>query len=134
MALIFLRVGLRVITRSLKNLAVEANRIAEGKLDHPLQTTGVDEVGQLRRAFEQMRVSLAARLDELNCLVVVSQGVASSLEMQQRSSRYWMRSLVHRCECSAVVLALHPFCLKLPPNFRPVLLSDAPKIRTAYLG
>ena len=81
-ALISLRVGLRVITRSLKNLAVEANRIAEGKLDHPLQVIGVDEVGQLRRAFEQMRVSLAARLDELNRLLVVSQGVASSLEMQ----------------------------------------------------
>ena len=81
-ALISLRVGLRVITGSLKNLAVEANRIADGKLDHPLQVTGVDEVGQLRRAFEQMRVSLAARLDELNRLLVVSQGVASSLEMQ----------------------------------------------------
>jgi signal transduction histidine kinase/HAMP domain-containing protein len=81
-ALISLRIGLRFITRSLKNLSFEANRIAEGKLDHSLQMTGVDEVGQLRRAFEQMRISLAARLDELNRLLVVSQGVASSLEMQ----------------------------------------------------
>ena len=82
LALILLRFGLRVITGSLQGLAFEANRIAQGKLDHPLQTTGVDEVGQLRGAFELMRVSLAARLDELNRLLVVSQGVASSLEMR----------------------------------------------------
>ena len=82
LALVLLRVGLRVITGSLQGLAFEAKRIAQGKLDHPLQTIGVDEVGQLRSAFEQMRVSLAARLDELNRLLVVSQGVASSLEMR----------------------------------------------------
>jgi PAS domain S-box-containing protein len=81
-ALVSLRFGLRVVTRSLQNLAVEANRIAQGKLDHPLLVEGVDEVGQLRRAFEQMRASLQSRLEELNCLLVVSQGVASSLDMQ----------------------------------------------------
>jgi signal transduction histidine kinase/HAMP domain-containing protein len=82
LALILLRLGLRVITGSLQNLASEANLIAQGKLDHPLQVAGVDEVGQLRRAFEQMRVSLQARLEESNRLLRVSQGVASSLEMQ----------------------------------------------------
>jgi len=82
LALVFLRVGLRVITGSLQNLAFEANRIAQGSLDHPLQVEGVDEIGQLRRAFEQMRIRLATRLDELNRLLVVSQGVASSLEMR----------------------------------------------------
>jgi PAS domain S-box-containing protein len=81
-ALVSLRVGLRMVTGSLHNLSVEANRIAQGKLDHPLAIEGVDEVGQLRRAFEQMRVSLQSRLDELNRLLIVSQGVASSLEMQ----------------------------------------------------
>jgi signal transduction histidine kinase/HAMP domain-containing protein len=77
-----LRFGLRVVTGSLKTLAVEANRMAQGNLDHPLPTEGVDEVGQLRRAFEQMRVSLQARLEEGDQLLRVSQGVASSLEMQ----------------------------------------------------
>ncbi len=81
-ALIALRFGLRTVTGSLQNLAVEAKRIADGKLDRPLHTDGVDEVGQLRRAFEQMRASLRARLDELNRLLAVSQGVASSLDMQ----------------------------------------------------
>ena len=81
-ALISLRLGLRVVTGSLKGLAAEANRIAQGNLDHPLQVTGEDEVAQLRRAFEQMRVGLNARLEEINRLLQVSQGVASSLEMQ----------------------------------------------------
>ncbi len=81
-AMISLRVGLRVVTGSLQSLAAEANRIAQGNLDHPLQVDGVDEVGQLRRAFEQMRSSLQARLEEINSLLRVSQGVASSLEMQ----------------------------------------------------
>lgn len=81
-AMISLRVGLRVVTGSLQSLATEANRIAQGNLDHPLQVDGVDEVGQLRRAFEQMRASLQARLNEINSLLRVSQGVASSLEMQ----------------------------------------------------
>ncbi len=80
-ALISLRFGLKSISLSLQNLANEAGRIAQGQLDHSLQVSGVDEMGQLRRAFEQMRVSLQARLEELNRLLVVSQGVASSLDM-----------------------------------------------------
>ncbi len=81
-AMVSLRVGLRVVTGSLQSLAAEANHIAQGNLDHPLQADGVDEVGQLRRAFEQMRSSLQARLGEINGLLRVSQDVASSLEMQ----------------------------------------------------
>ena len=81
-ALISLRFGLRVVTGSLQNLASEANRITQGNLDHPLQVDGADEVGQLRRSFEQMRSSLKDRMDELNQLLVVSQGVASSLDVQ----------------------------------------------------
>lgn len=81
-ALIALRLGLKVITTSLQTLANEAVRIAQGQLDHELTVEGVDEVGQLRRAFEQMRVSLQSRLEELNRFLLVSQGVASSLDMQ----------------------------------------------------
>jgi PAS domain S-box-containing protein len=80
-AILLLRLGLRVVTASLKKLAEQAGFIAQGQLDTPLQVNGEDEVGQLSRAFEQMRLSLKARLDELNRLLLVSQGVASSLEM-----------------------------------------------------
>ena len=78
-ALISMRVNLRAVTGSLQNLAAEAGYIASGRLDRPLNTEGVDELGELRRAFEQMRVSLQARLQDLNRLLVASQGVASSL-------------------------------------------------------
>ena len=83
LSILILRWALRVITASLHNLAEEAKRIAGGELDHPLSTAGEDEVGQLRRAFEQMRLSLKARMDELNRLLLVSQGVASSLEFDE---------------------------------------------------
>jgi signal transduction histidine kinase/HAMP domain-containing protein len=80
-ALIFLTVNLRAVTRSLQGLAAEAKHIATGRLDRPLNTDGADEVGELRRAFEQMRVSLKGRLEELNRLLVASQGVGSSLSL-----------------------------------------------------
>ena len=82
-SVIILRLALRNVTRSLQNLAIQADNIAQGELNTPMPTDGIDEIGQLRRAFEKMRVSLKARLDELNQLLIVSQGVASSLEMSE---------------------------------------------------
>jgi PAS domain S-box-containing protein len=82
-AALVLRFSLRTVTASLQNLALETNRISSGQLDRPLETDGNDEVGQLRHAFENMRSSLKARLDELNRLLQVSRGVASSLEFQE---------------------------------------------------
>lgn len=80
-ALLSLKFGLKTVTNSMQTLASEAVRIAQGQLDHSLSVDGVDEVGQLRSAFEQMRSSLQSRLEELNRLLLVSQGVASSLDM-----------------------------------------------------
>ena len=81
-AALVLRFSLRTVTASLQNLAQETNRISSGQLDNPLETNGNDEVGQLRHAFENMRSSLKARLDELNRLLQVSRGVASNLDFQ----------------------------------------------------
>ncbi len=80
-ALISLRVNLRSVTGSLQNLATEATYLSTGQLDRPLNVYGEDEVSELRRAFEQMRVSLQARMQDLNRLLVASQGVASSLTL-----------------------------------------------------
>ena len=82
MAAVLLRLGLRAVTASLENLAWEADRIAGGSLEHPLQLQGVDEIGQLRKSFEQMRVSLKARMEELNRLLLASKGITASTEMQ----------------------------------------------------
>ena len=73
--------GLQGISVSLKGLAFEADSISQGQMDHSTQVRGVDELGRLGRAFEQMRQSLKARLDELNKLLIVSQGVAANLEI-----------------------------------------------------
>src|SRR5215207_9585459 len=80
-ALISLRVNLRSVTGSLQSLAAETKYLATGQLDRPLSVAGEDEVSELRRAFEQMRVSLQARLQDLNRLLIASQGVASSLTL-----------------------------------------------------
>ncbi len=80
-ALVALRVSLRAVTGSLQNLAAEAKYISTGKLDRPLTSDGVDELSDLRNAFEQMRVSLQDRMEDLNRLLSVSQGVASSLTL-----------------------------------------------------
>jgi PAS domain S-box-containing protein len=105
-SVVLIRFGLRVVTASLQNLAFESNRIAQGELDHPLPVDGLDEVGQLRRAFEQMRVRLKARLDELNRLLVVSQGVASTLEIEAALQPVLESALVTGACSARVVLAM----------------------------
>lgn len=83
-AMISLQIGLGVITSSLQNLANEAMRISQGQMDYPIQgLAGVDEVGQLRRAFEQMRIGLKDRMEELNRLLLVSMGTAATLQIEE---------------------------------------------------
>lgn len=127
-ALISLRIGLRVVTGSLQNLASEANRIAQGQLDHPLHVDGVDEVGQLRRAFEQMRLSLRSRLDELNRLLTVSQGVASSLEMEDVVKPVLEAVLASGASAACVVLSptiLPDKTIETPSRFALGLAGEA---------
>lgn len=80
---ILLRFSLRGVTTTLRTLASQAALISQGQLDSPLMVSGVDEVGQLSGAFERMRISLKARLHELNRLLSVSQGVAANLEIEK---------------------------------------------------
>lgn len=80
---LFLHFSLRAVTSSMQLLAQEANYISSGQLDRPLKVKGVDEVGQLGVIFDQMRVSLRKRLDELNSLLRISQGVSANLEISE---------------------------------------------------
>ncbi|HEX9017563.1 MAG TPA: cache domain-containing protein, partial [Anaerolineaceae bacterium] len=77
----FLRFSLRTVTSSLHDLAQEAAYISKGQLDRPLKPKSVDEIGQLSVTFEQMRVSLKSRLEELKSLLTVSEGVAANLDI-----------------------------------------------------
>ena len=49
--------------------------------DEPVRVTGADEVGQLGRSFEQMRLRLRERMDELSLLLEISRQVSSSIEL-----------------------------------------------------
>jgi PAS domain S-box-containing protein len=104
LAVILVHWGLRSVTFSLNSLAVEANRIAGGNLDRPLSMEGEDEVGQLGRAFEQMRKSLKDRLEELALLFDVSQRVASSLEIESSLQPVLESALVTGAAAARVVL------------------------------
>jgi PAS domain S-box-containing protein len=77
-----LRLAVRSVTRSISALAGEAQQISAGDLDHSLKTDRVDEVGQLANVLDAMRENLKARMDEVNRLLMVTEGVASALEME----------------------------------------------------
>jgi PAS domain S-box-containing protein len=118
-ALISLRASLRTMTGSLQSLAAEAKHIATGKLDRPLNTEGMDELGELRRAFEQMRVSLQARLQDLNRLLTASQGVASSLTLGEALHPV-LDAVVANGASSARILLMHemfPTLVEIPLQF-----------------
>ena len=77
-----LYIGLNSVAKALHSLIEETNLITKGQLDHSLEIDKrVDEVGRLRHSFEKMRQSLKARIREMNRLLKISRGVASSLEI-----------------------------------------------------
>ncbi len=68
----------------LTELARAANLIAQGELDtSAVAISGEDEVAQLGRAFEQMRVRLQARLHDLSLLLKIAQSVSATLDLEQ---------------------------------------------------
>lgn len=73
----------RAITRPIQELSVAAENITHGRLDQPISIGRDDEVGRLGQAFEQMRVSLKGRMDDLHLLLEVSQTVSASLDLVQ---------------------------------------------------
>ena len=122
-AISLIRVGLGRVTPSLKSLAVETERISLGQLDHALDRVGGDEVSQLRRAFEKMRISLKERLDELNRLLLVSQGVASSLEMDNAVQPILESALATGASSARIVLT---------PAVIPPVTTSKPKMPSRF--
>jgi len=99
-----LRFVMRSLTASLRTLGEEANYIANGNLERALEVGAVDEVGQLRQAFEEMRRSLKARMDELNRLLEVSQGVASTLDAEDAMQPVLQAALETGASAARIVL------------------------------
>lgn len=101
---LLLRLLMNKIARSLVSLADRADEIARGSLDKEIETIGVDEIGRLGSAFEQMRLSLKERLDELDHLLKVSQGVASNLTMEGAAQHILNATLVYGASSSRLIL------------------------------
>jgi PAS domain S-box-containing protein len=115
-----LRFVLRVVTGSLRSLALQATEIAETRagISAPIDISGVDEVGRMRAAFERMRASLKARMDEQGRLLEASQGAASSLEFSQAVKPVLGAALSTGADSVRVVLA---------PGRQPDLASAEPR-------
>ncbi len=81
---LLLRFSLRSVTASLQDLVADTKRIAAGDFKAPLAAKSADEVGRLGAAFEKMRQTLQARMEEIQRLLTVSQGVSSTLDMRSQ--------------------------------------------------
>lgn len=101
---VLLHLALKKVTNNLQTLALETDRIAHGHLDQPLPFDGEDEVASLRRSFEQMRLRLKARLDELNRLLSVSQGIASRFDIHEAVQPALEAALATGASAARVVL------------------------------
>jgi PAS domain S-box-containing protein len=122
-AITLFRIGLSSVTASLRSLAIETDRISKGQLNHPLELDGNDEIGQLRRSFDKMRIRLKDRLDELNRLLVVSQGVASSMEMKTAVEPI-LKSALATGACSARIV--------LTPAVMPPYTGSKPQLPSRF--
>ncbi len=76
-----LRLGIKPITKSVRSLSHQAALISQGNLDNPMSIHSVDELGQLAYSFEQMRIRLRDRLEELKQLLLSSQSVSKHLDI-----------------------------------------------------
>ncbi|HTP11631.1 MAG TPA: ATP-binding protein [Anaerolineae bacterium] len=85
--LIFASLGILILTRALtkpiQQLSAAAENITHGNLNQPIGIQRDDEVGRLAQSFEQMRLSLKARVDDLSLLLHMSQKVSASLDLEQ---------------------------------------------------
>ncbi len=105
---LWMRYLMRTVTFSLKHLANQASRIAQGSLDTPVEAKGVDEVGRLGSAFEQMRVSLKDRLEELDRLLEVSKGVSANLSIEGASPSILKAAMAYGASSARLVLFRDP--------------------------
>jgi signal transduction histidine kinase/HAMP domain-containing protein len=117
-----IRLGLRSITGNMHTLTEETEHITQGQLEHRLPYQGIDEIGQLNQAFEQMRQTLKSQWDELNTLMSVSQNVSSSLSMDD-TIKPILDALVNS-GASAARIVLTPDAMLDPLNEIPSRFGD----------
>ena len=103
-AYLLVRFMVASLSKSLLKLATQADEISRGSLDQKIEIKGVDEIGRLGTAFEQMRSSLKSRLEELDVLLEVSKGVASNFEIGKTSAHLLKACLAYGADSARLVL------------------------------
>ncbi len=103
-AYFLLRFMMGSLSRSLEKLANQADDISKGSLDKDIEVRGVDEVGRLGSAFEQMRASLKSRLEELDVLLQVSKGIASNFEINKAAAHLLKACLFYGADSARLIL------------------------------
>ncbi len=103
-AYLLLRFMVGSLSKSLVKLATQADEISKGSLDQKIEFEGIDEVGRLGSAFEQMRTSLKSRLDELDVLLDVSKGIASNFEIGKTSAHLLKACLSYGADSARLIL------------------------------
>lgn len=103
-AFFLLRLMVRSLSKSLIQLANQADEISKGSLDDKIEIMGVDEIGRLGSAFEQMRLSLKSRLDELDVLLEVSKGIAANFEIGKTTDHLLKACLAYGADSARLIL------------------------------
>lgn len=101
---LIVRLAFLRMNRSLQELSYEARQVSSGNLNFAAKDRGVDELGQVGLSFDHMRASLLGRMNELNRLLEVSQGVASSFEIEETLAPILKASLIPGAVSARVVL------------------------------
>lgn len=99
-----LMISLNRVSESLKSLSSETTRMAKGDMTPASASKGEDEVGRLGQSFDEMRSSLRSRLEELDHLVRVSKGVASSLDIEKSLQGVLTAALGTRGSSARIIL------------------------------
>lgn len=90
MTLVFLFAGTYWIIRPIKTITAGAKAIGEGKLEHRINITSGDELGELANSFNIMAVELQSKAasmrrqtQELSALYTVAKTVSQSLDLKE---------------------------------------------------
>jgi signal transduction histidine kinase len=106
---LFIRFGLSNILQFIAQFEKDTVRIGEGSLNNALFYNRYDELGSLGKALEKMRISLNSNLRETTNILSISQGVASSVALENTIPQILEGSLAQGGDVARLVLSPEVF-------------------------
>ncbi len=131
LVVVVLRFSIHPITKTLKTITDQAKLISQGELENSMQVDSVDELGQLAYSFEQMRLKLKDRLDELKQLLFASQSMSKHLDIKDSIQPILDISMAEDVECARAVLISQVSSDLLNENYLSVGTGKANEATTA---